>query len=162
MEVKVNENRKVYCFKKAGTQNENQTTEIRVQVPDQYQDFNKKIVFVTPEGVMWDIIESDTYQITNAITKYESVKFYIWLTKDDKDFRSEEKEIIFNENVDVESQLTEETSGISKILNILENEIIRVDSLEEETKKINKKLEGFEVGGTESLTNIEIEEILKL
>ena len=57
MQVKVKENRKVYCIDAIGTQNENNTIEMQIEVPEQYKDFNKKIVFITIDGIVWDIIE---------------------------------------------------------------------------------------------------------
>jgi len=88
MKVKVNTNRKLYCINGAGTQNENNVTELNIEVPKQYEDFNKKIVFITKDNVVWDMIEDNTYKLTKAITKYSNVKFYIWLTKDEQDFGS--------------------------------------------------------------------------
>lgn len=129
MKVKVNEDRKVYIFKgpntyALGTQNENDITELEIVVPEQYQDFNKKIVFITADGVVWDIIEGSTYTITKAITKYKSVEFYIWLTKDDKDFRSETKILRFNKNVDPNTEMSEEEiNGINKLINEVEKVI---------------------------------------
>lgn len=42
MKIKVNENRKVYTFEKVGTQNENNITELQIEVPENYQEYNKK------------------------------------------------------------------------------------------------------------------------
>lgn len=131
MKVKVQEDRKVYCINTAGTQNENDATELEIVVPEQYQDFNKKIVFITDDGVVWDIIENNTYIMTNAITKYESVEFYIWLTKDDKDFRSETKLLVFKGNRDPNGEMSqEEISGINKLLNEVEELKKRIDNIE--------------------------------
>lgn len=77
--------------------------------------------------------------ITNAITKYESVEFYIWLTKDDKDFRSETKPLVFKENKDPNGEMTEEEiNGINKILG--------------EVEELKKKIENIEVSGGGSIT----------
>ena len=133
MKVKVNANRRVYCFNTIGTKNENNATELYIEVPEKYKDFNKKIVFVTDGEVVWDMIENNTYKLTKAITKYKSVRFYIWLTKDNEDFRSEEKILIFNDNIDVDKELEqEEINGINKIL-------IRVDNIEEKIDKLETK-----------------------
>lgn len=162
MQVKVREDRKVYCKNTAGTQNENKATELQIEVPEQYKDFNKKIVFITDDGVVWDIIEDNTYKLTKAITKYESVKFYIWLTKDEQDFRSEERTLIFNANTDTSEEITEEEiNGINKVLKILDNEITRVDSIEDEITKLNKRISILEAGGyddtevKETISNLE-------
>lgn len=152
MKVKVNGNRKVYAFETAGTQNENEATELHIEVPEKYKDFNKKIVFVTDNGTVWDVIESDTYKLTKAITKYKSVRFYIWLTKDNEDFRSEEKPLLFNNNTDIDEELTqEEINGINTIINIVEAEITKVTELERNLKNlitdIQNKLENGEFKG---------------
>lgn len=171
MKVKVQEDRKVYIIKctntnALGTQNENNVTELEIVVPEQYQDFNKKIVFITDDGVVWDIIENNTYKITNAITKHKSVKFYIWLTKDNQDFRSEEKTLIFNNNTNADKEITEEEiGGVNTIINLLESEITKVTDLENAVTKlitdIQNKLDNGEFNGKDVLINgrnaIEIE-----
>lgn len=166
MKVKVQEDRKVYCINTAGTQNENDATELEIVVPEQYQDFNKKIVFITDDGVVWDIIENNTYKITNAITKHKSIKFYIWLTKDNQDFRSEEKMLIFNNNTNASKEITEEEiGGVNKVINLLESEITKVTDLENAVTKlitdIQNKLDNGEFNGKDATINgrnaIEIE-----
>ncbi len=152
MKVKVNTNRKLYCINGAGTQNENNVTELNIEVPKQYEDFNKKIVFITKDNVVWDMIEDNTYKLTKAITKYSNVKFYIWLTKDEQDFRSEEKTLVFNSNKVVDEELTEEEIlGINKVLKIVEDEITKVTELETELKNvindIQNKLKNGELKG---------------
>lgn len=136
MKVKVNEDRKLYILKSTntyalGTQNENDITELEIEVPEKYEDFNKKIVFITSDEVIWDIIEDNTYTITKAITKYKSVEFYIWLTKDDKDFRSETKTLRFNKNVDPNTEMSEEEiKGINKLLNEVEELKDKINNIE--------------------------------
>lgn len=152
MKVEVEEDRKVYCAYTAGTQNENEVTELKIEIPEKYKDFNKKIVFITDDGTKWDIIENNTYKLTKAITKYKSVKFYIWLTKGDVDFRSIEKTLIFNSNTDANVELTqEEINGINKVLKIVEEEITEATQLEKELKElianIQYKLENGEFKG---------------
>lgn len=69
--------------------------------------------------------------ITNAITKYESVEFYIWLTKDEKDFRSETKRLTFKENKDPNGAMTEEEiNGINKLLNEIEELKNKIQNIE--------------------------------
>ena len=159
MQIKVKENRKVYTFETTGTQNENNATELQIEVPDQFQDYNKKIVFITENGTTWDLIENNTYRLTKAITKYKSVKFYIWLTKDEEDFRTEEKTLLFNSNTDATEELTqEEISGINKVLKIVEAEITKVTELEKNLKQlitdIQNKLENGEFKGEEGDSGI--------
>lgn len=163
MKIKVNENRKVYLLKekeketesvldKIGTQNENNVTELHIEVPKQYEDFNKKIVFITDDRTIWDIIEDNKYNLTKAITKYKSVRFYIWLTKDNEDFRSEEKILVFNRNTEANMEVTEEElNGINTVLKIVDDEITKVTELEKELKAlisdIQNKLENGELKG---------------
>ena len=47
MRIKVEENRKICNLKTEGTQNENKATELQIEVPEKYEDYHKKIVFVT-------------------------------------------------------------------------------------------------------------------
>lgn len=176
MKIKVNENRKVYILQdeestieKIGTQNENNVTELQIEVPEKYQEFNMKIVFITDNGAFWDIVENNTYKITKAITRYKKVKFYIWLTKDEDDFRSEEKELIFNNNTGIGYKLEqEEIDGINKVLQRLEDMEQKVNTLEvngyddTEVKETLKELDIKKIDKEESLSNLEIEEILKL
>ncbi len=169
MKVKVNENRKVYILEAEGTQNENNVTELQIEVPEKYQEFNMKIVFITDNGAFWDIVENNTYKITKAITRYKKVKFYIWLTKDEDDFRSEEKEIIFNNNTGIGYKLEqEEIDGINKVLQRLEDMEQKMNTLEvngyddTEVKETLKELDIKKLDKEESLSNLEIEEILKL
>lgn len=141
MKIKVKEERKVYCIHTAGTQNENKATSLEIEVPESYQEFDKKIVFITPDGTVWDTIQNNRYAIKKAITKYNRVKFYLWLTKGDQDFRSEEKELIFNPNTEPEENVTEEEiSGLNKVF-------IKIEGIEKELEEANKKLETLEVGG---------------
>ena len=121
MKIKVEETRKVICVNKLGTQNENDVTTLEIEVPEKYQDFNKKIVFITADGVVWDIIEDNIYTMKKSITKYKSVEFYIWLTKGTEDFRSETKTLRLNKNIDPNGEMAdEEINGINKLLNKIE------------------------------------------
>lgn len=140
--VQVHQNRELTTNEIPTTQNENQVTILQLEVPEEYQDFNKKIVFLTPDGIVWDLILNDTYVITNAITKYETVRFYIWLTKDNQDFRTIEKVIKFNSNVDATGEITpEEISAVTTMLKLLDEEIVKVKTTETELKEIIEDLE---------------------
>lgn len=133
MKVTVKENRELIINDEANSQNENEVETIQIRIPDKYEDFYKKIVFITPEEIVWDLIENDTYTLQRNITKYEKVSFYIWLTKDEQDFRSKEKELTFNVNHKVEGEITpEEQSGMERVIAILEEEITEVNGIEEE------------------------------
>lgn len=133
MKLTVKENRELIMINSRNTQNENDVEILQITVPEKYEDFNKKIVFITDDGVVWDLIENDTYTLKRAITKYESVKFYIWLTKDEQDFRSAEKILYFNKNHKVDGEVTpEEQSDMERVIAILEEEITKVNTKEQE------------------------------
>ena len=177
MKIKVNENRKVYilqeeeqcAIEKIGTQNENNVTELHIEVPEKYQEFNMKIVFITDNEAFFFFFENNTYKITKAITKYKSIRFYIWLTKDEEDFRSEEKQITFNNNVNIGYKLEqEEIDGINKVLKRVDDIEQKMNTLEvngyddTEVKESLKELDIKKIDKEESLSNLEIEEILNL
>ena len=139
MKILAKQNRELIMINAQNTQNENDAEKIILQVPEQYEDFNKKIVFVTPDGNVWDIITNNEYLIKKAITKYKQVDFYIWLTKGDVDFRSQTKTLKFYDNVDASDEITDEEIGrVNTVINLLEEEITKVENLETE---IDGKLE---------------------
>lgn len=121
----------------------------------------KKIVFVTDDGTVWDVITNNEYKITNAITKYKQVNFYIWLTKEvdgeSIDFRTKTKTLNFYHNEDASDEITdEEIHGVNTVVNILEEEITKVDSLETELRDlitdIQNKLDNGEFDGEDGYT----------
>lgn len=139
MKVIAKQNRDLVMINAQNTQNENDAEKILLQVPEKYEDFNKKIVFITPDGNVWDIITNNEYLIKKAITKYNQVDFYIWLTKEDVDFRSQTKTLKFYHNVDASDEITDEEIGrVNTVVNLLEQEITKVEDLEDE---IDGKLE---------------------
>lgn len=83
-----------------GSQNENRITTLNLEVPEDYSDFIKKIVFITEDGNFFDYIQDDTYILKNNITKYRKIKAYIWLTNTTthQDFRSQFFDLEFNYN----------------------------------------------------------------
>ena len=137
MKILAKQNRELIMINAQNTQNENDAEKIILQVPEQYEDFNKKIVFVTPDGNVWDIITNNEYLIKKAITKYQQVDFYIWLTKGEVDFRTQTKTLKFYHNVDASGEITpEEISGVNTVINLLEEEIDKVENLNIEATKI--------------------------
>ena len=133
MKLTVKENRELIMVNARNTQNENDVETLQITVPEKYEDFNKKIVFITDDGVKWDLIENDTYKLQRNITKYDSVKFYIWLTKDEQDFRSIEKTLYFNKNHEVEGEITpEEQTDMERVISILDSEITAVNEKKQE------------------------------
>lgn len=143
MKILAKQNRELSMTNAQNTQNENNAEKITLQVPEQYEDFNKKIVFVTPDGIVWDLIVNDEYLIPKAITKYKQVDLYIWLTKGDVDFRSQTRTLKFYQNADASGEITpEEISGVNTVVNLLEEEITKVNNLETE---IDGKLEEIDI-----------------
>lgn len=142
MKIIAKKDRELLLINASNTQNENKAETIELTVPEKYEDCNKKIVFVTDNGIVWDIIRDNKYKLTKAITKYNQVDFYIWLTKGDVDFRTETKTLRFYHNEDASDEITpEEISGVNTVINLLEEEITRVDGLETELNEIIEDLQ---------------------
>lgn len=139
MEIIVKENRQLIIKDAENTQNENDIQNIKLIVPPQYEDFDKKIAFVTEEGVKWGLVENNMYKLERSITKFENVLIYVWLTKDDQDFRSVEEALTFNKNHKVDGEITpEEQTDMERAISILESEIIKAENLE---SQVDGKLE---------------------
>ena len=141
MKVIAKKNRELALINARNTQNENRTETIELVVPEEYENYNKKIVFITPDGSVWDVITDNKYKLTNAITKYEKVNFYIWLTKEvdgeNIDFRTKTRPLSFYHNVDASDEITdEEIHGVNTVVNLLEEEIEKVENLNIEATKI--------------------------
>lgn len=156
MKVIAKKNRELALINARNTQNENKAETIELIVPEEYESYNKKIVFVTDDGTVWDIITNNEYKITNAITKYDKVDFYIWLTKEvdgeSIDFRTKTKTLNFYHNVDASDEITdEEIHGVNTVVNLLEEEITKVTDLENEVTElitdIQNKLDNGEFNG---------------
>ena len=166
MKITVNENRNISMSGVSGTMNENNIQKLEINVPDKYKDYNKKIVFTTDDGTVWDIIQDNIYIIKKNISKYRDVSFYIWLTKDEDDFRSITMPLKFNKNEDTSDEITEEEmSGVTTVINLLEAEIIKVTDLEksllELISNIQAKLDNGEFNGQDYiLTEEDKEEIV--
>lgn len=133
MNIKVFQNRKVEkdYFYSEGTQNENNITVLTFEVPLGYEDFSKRIVFITEDGNFWDYIPENEYKIKNDITKYGTVEAYLWLTKDDQDFRSQKFELNFykNENADNMTPNEEQLDGFGTLIAELDLKIAEVEAL---------------------------------
>lgn len=131
MEIIVKENRQLIIKDSENTQNENDIQNIKLIVPPQYEDFDKKIAFVTEEGVKWGLVENNMYKLERSITKFENVLIYVWLTKDDQDFRSVEEALTFNKNHKVDGEITpEEKSSMEEAIAVLESEISKVEHID--------------------------------
>ena len=127
-----------------GTQNENKVTTLKIEVPEQYENWNKRIVFITEEGTFWDAILDNTYTIKNNITKCEEVEAYIWLTENAEneqesidDFRSKTFKLSFfaNETADDLAPSEEQVDGFNTILTALNLQITKVEDLEKDLQK---------------------------
>lgn len=68
MKVLINQNRKVNKINEYNTQNENKVTELTLELPQEYENWNKRIVFITDEGTFWDYIQNNTYLIKKNVT----------------------------------------------------------------------------------------------
>lgn len=144
MNIKVNENRLIeFSDNEQGTSNENNVQILHIEIPEKYADFYKKIVFVTDDGTYWDYLESDnSYTIKRNITKYNIVSFYIWLTKDEEDFRSKTYPLFFNENEVIDGEITpEEETDMERVIVILEEEIDKVEDLEDDVTILKTSVE---------------------
>ena len=133
MKVIVKENRELEIINPATTENENNVEEIKLEIPEKYQNWNKKIAFITDNQVGFDFITNNTYIIPLAITKNSKMEFYIWLTKDNQDFRSVTKTVYFNNNRDITEEITpEEESETNKYIAYLEEEKQKLDTMMED------------------------------
>lgn len=137
-----------------GTQNENNVTTLKIEVPEKYQKWNKRIVFITDKGNKWDILrKDDTYVLQNNITKYEKVEAYIWLTeKADateesiNDFRSKTFKLSFFANEDANDLIAtdEQVDGFNSMLTALNVEIEAVKQINTDFTKLKKDIEQAE------------------
>lgn len=132
MKITLYKDRSLVIDKLYGTMNENNVTELEIIVPKEYENYNKKIVFLHNDEVIgWDLIENNKYTLKKSITKYEKVEFYLWLTNGEDDFRSATRQITFYENKDANNEITEEElNGINKLLDEVEELKEKVDNIE--------------------------------
>lgn len=145
MNIKVFQNRKIEkdYFYNEGTQNENNSTVLTFEVPLGYEDFSKRIVFITEDGNFWDYVNNNQYEIKNNITKYGKVEAYLWLTKDNQDFRSQNFELNFyeNENADNLVPTEEQLDGFATVLDVLELKINEVEELKNTIYQLQENVE---------------------
>lgn len=132
MKALINRKREVYISEKYNTQNENKITELTLELPKEYENWNKRIVFITDSGVFWDYIQDNTYLIKKNVTQYERVQFYIWLTNGEQDFRTETKDLMFNKNQEADDQTPteEQIDGFNTLITTLNLKISKVEELE--------------------------------
>ena len=146
--ITVYENRYVSIKNIYGTQNENNVTELEIQVPEKYQDWNKRIVFITPDGNKWDLITGNVYKLKNNITKYQEVYCYIWLTKNSEaeeesidDFRSETFRLFFNKNEQADDTVPseEQLDGFNTLINELNVALDKVNNINSNFEKLEEE-----------------------
>lgn len=138
MRFTVQKDRNLIITNGQNTQNENEAEKIILEVPEEFENFNKKIVFITPnDEIVWDIIVNNEYLITNAITQYEKVEVYVWLTNGNIDFRTKTKPLPFYSNKNASEEITpEEISGVNTVANLLEEEITKVENMDITAEKV--------------------------
>lgn len=155
MNIKVYKNREAHQIDNDvyGTQNENNVTELKIEVPEQYENWNKRIVFLTDEGNFWDYIKDNTYTIKNSITKYDELEAYIWLTENAEsteesinDFRSRTFRLSFfaNENADDLVPDEQQIDGFNTMITALNVEIKEVKQINTDFTKLKQEVEQAE------------------
>lgn len=135
MKIIVNENRTVAPIGTWGTKNENNYEILDIELPEKFNDYNKRIVYYLGDEIRWDIIVDNKVFITNAVTKFGKVKAYIWLTKDDDidiDFRTQLFEMRFNENQNADGLIPseEQIDGFNDMLTVMNNKIEEVNNID--------------------------------
>lgn len=137
MKITVKENRKLIIINPQNTQNENIVETIELTVPQKYESWIKKIVFITPQNVVSRYFENNQYTIERDILQFNAVKFYIWLTNDEQDFRTETKQLIFNPNQSVTGEVTPaEKSEMERVIEELDAEIAKTENLNIDANKV--------------------------
>lgn len=145
MNITILDNREVLIdeTENAGTQNENNATIINFSFPESLARANKKIVFLTDDGIFWDLITDNSYRITNNITKYRNVSAYIWLidTTNNIDFRSKIWELNFNRNEIAENAVPteEQINGFDTIIQKLNIALEKIEDLETRVKALEEE-----------------------
>lgn len=83
MKIIINKDRTTIAVGTWGTVNENNYEILNFEFPEELDEYNKRIVYYLDDKRVWDAIVYNKAYITNAITKYEKVKAYVWLTKNE-------------------------------------------------------------------------------
>jgi len=137
MKITVKENRKLIIINPQNTQNEHIVETIDLTVPTKYESWIKKIVFITPQNVVSRYFENNQYTIERDILQFNAVKFYIWLTNDEQDFRTETKQLVFNSNQSVTGEVTPaEKTEMERVIEELDAEITKTENLNIDANKV--------------------------
>lgn len=162
MLIKIGVNRDVHkeYFGTEGSQNENKVIKLTFDIPEELNKYNKRIVFITPEGNLEDVLTDNSYIVTNGITKFKTVSAYIWLTSaENEDWRSKvfEMDFNYNEQSDSEEPTEEELNRFNTVLTQLNTAIDRVTEIEIEVgdiSEIKTRVELLEVKVTDLETKV--------
>lgn len=145
MDITILDNRDVIIEEFSGSQNENNASVLNFNIPDTLANSNKKIVFITDDGIFWDLITNNSYRITNRITKYRNVSVYVWLidTINNIDFRSKVWELNFNPNENAENEIPteEQIDGFDSIISQLNSALEEIESLKSRITELESKIE---------------------
>lgn len=169
MKLVVNKDRTVYSAGTWGTVNENDYEILEFEFPEELDNYNKRIVYYLDNERVWDAIVDNKAYITNAITKYERVKAYIWLTKEntereaDTDFRTKLFEMQFfeNENADGIVPTEQQVDGFNTMLTAMNRKIDEVNALETVIEQEEADRQEAEIS-REERTNQAIENIIDM
>lgn len=80
MKLVVNKDRTTIAVGTWGTENENNYEVLNFEFPEEFENYNKRIVYYLGDDRKWDVILDNRILISNAVTKYEKVKAYVWCT----------------------------------------------------------------------------------
>ena len=145
MDITILDNRDVIIEEFSGSQNENNASVLNFNFPDTLANSNKKIVFITDDGIFWDLITNNSYRITNRITKYRNVSAYVWLidTINNIDFRSKVWELNFNPNENAENEMPteEQIDGFDSIISQLNSALEEIELLKNRVIELESKIE---------------------
>lgn len=169
MKLIINKDRSVISVGTWGTVNENNYEILEFEFPAELENFNKRIVYYLGDERVWDAIVGNKVYITNAITKKEHVKAYVWLTERDDDiekdidFRTQLFEMNFyeNENADGIVPTEEQVDGFNTMLTAMNNKIDEVDALETTIETAEAERQQAEIS-REQRTNEAIDNIVDM
>lgn len=137
----------------AGYNNENRAEILEFEIPENLNEYTKKINFETDEENVFDLLENDnTYTLKNNLTKYNKVRFYLEFTKQidqthTEVIKTEVKTIEFGDSFDVNTEITEEEiSIIDTLIAQTNNAINRANAISQDLE--NKVATDYYRGAT--------------
>ena len=142
MKFKIIENRRLVRNSSdfIGYENENLAEVLEFEIPVELENYEKRIHFSTISGNFFDILNGNTYNLKNNVTKYSSVDMYLEFKKE---LKNEEYEIIktstytlnFRNSFKTNTEITEEE------MNMLDKLISKIDSATKKAESISNTLE---------------------